>query len=129
MKSTKTNIIIHIRYISGVESYMERITKLRKEKGLNQVGLGLKLNVSQKMISSYESGIHQPSIDTLIQMADFFGVSVDYLLGISNIRVPADKFAIDSLNEREIELLDLFKELDRDKQQKAIGILFALKEY
>ena len=108
---------------------MERITKLRKEKGLNQVGLGLKLNVSQKMISSYESGVHQPSIDTLIHMADFFGVSVDYLLGLSNIRVPADKFTIGSLNEREIELLDLFNKLDREKQQKAIGILFALKEY
>lgn len=39
---------------------MKRIAELRKEKHLNQIGLGLELNVSQKMISAYESGAHQP---------------------------------------------------------------------
>ena len=58
---------------------MKRIAELRKEKYLNQTGLGLKLNVSQKMISAYENGTHQPSIDTLIKMSNIFGVSVDYL--------------------------------------------------
>lgn len=108
---------------------MRRIAELRKEKGLNQVGLGLKLNVSQKMISAYESGTHQPSIDTLIQMSDLFNVSVDYILGISNIKLPAEKFSKDGLTNNEIELLDIFKELNNEKQQKAIGILFALKNY
>jgi len=108
---------------------MRRIAELRKEKGLNQVGLGLKLNVSQKMISAYESGTHQPSIDTLIQMSNLFNVSVDYILGISNVKLSAEKFSKDSLTENEVELLDIFKELNNEKQQKAIGILFALKNY
>ena len=108
---------------------MHRIAELRKEKGLNQVGLGLKLNVSQKMISAYESGTHQPSIDTLIQISNLFNVSVDYILGISNIRMSAEKFSKDNLTNSEIELLNIFKELSYEKQQKAIGILFALKHY
>lgn len=108
---------------------MERIAILRKERNLNQVGLGLKLNVSQKMISAYESGTHQPSIDTLIQMSNLFGVSVDYLIGITDIRLPAERFAKEGLTENEIELLRLFKTLDKDAQQKAIGILFALTQY
>ncbi|MBQ4111056.1 MAG: helix-turn-helix transcriptional regulator [Clostridia bacterium] len=108
---------------------MNRIAELRKEKHLNQVGLALKLNVSQKMISSYESGIHQPSIDTLIKMSEIFNTSVDYIIGNSNIKTPAEKFIKDALTSSEIELLDIFKDLDKQKQQKAIGILFALKNY
>jgi transcriptional regulator with XRE-family HTH domain len=113
----------------GMITDMKRIAELRKEKGLNQIGLGLKLNVSQKMISSYESGIHQPSIDTLIQMSKIFDVSVDYIIGNTDIRTPVKKFSKDGLTDNEIELLDIFKELDKEKQQKAIGVLFALKHY
>jgi len=103
--------------------------QLRKEKGLNQVGLGLKLNVSQKMISAYESGVHQPSIDTLIELSKIFNVSVDYIIGNSNIKSTAEAMTRDGLTFNEIELLDLFKTLDKDKQQQAIGVLFALKNY
>ena len=108
---------------------MKRIAELRKEKHLNQVGLGLKLNVSQKMISAYENGTHQPSVDTLIQMSNIFGVSVDYIIENTDIRVPAEKFSKDGLTSREIEVLDIFKELDAEKQQMALGILFTLKHY
>lgn len=106
---------------------MNRIAELRKENGLNQVGLGLKLNISQKMISAYENGTHQPSIDTLVQLAELFNVSVDYIVGISNIKTPAEKFSKDGLTPNEIELLDVFKKLDNNTQQKAIGMLLALQ--
>lgn len=108
---------------------MERIAVLRKEAHLNQVGLALKLNVSQKMISAYENGTHQPSVDTLTELSKIFNVSVDYIIGNTDIKTPVEKFLKDGLNEREIELLDLFKQLDKEKQLKAIGILFALKNY
>lgn len=108
---------------------MNRIAELRKEKHLNQVGLGLKLNVSQKMISSYERGTHQPSVDTLIEMAKIFNVSVDYIIGNSNIKTPAEKFSKSGLTQKEIELLDIFRNLNKEKQERAIGILFALTQY
>ncbi len=109
--------------------YMQRIAQLRKEKGLNQVGLGLKLNVSQKMISAYESGNHQPSVDTLLELSKIFNVSVDYIIGNSDIKSTAEKFSKNGLSNEEIELLDLFKALDKNKQQQAIGLMFALKNY
>lgn len=108
---------------------MKRIAQLRKEKGLNQVGLALKLNVSQKMISAYESGVHQPSIETLSGMADLFGVSIDYLVGRSDIKLPAEQFSKDGLSADEVELLDLYKAMPRETQKRAIGVLFALREY
>lgn len=106
---------------------MIRIASLRKEKHLNQVGLGMQLNVSQKMISAYENGVHQPSIETLKQMSKIFNASVDYIIGNTDIRTPADKLIKDGLTGDEIELLDLFNSLDQNKQKKALGILFALK--
>lgn len=106
---------------------MKRIAELRKEKHLNQTGLGLKLNVSQKMISAYESGAHQPSIETLIRMSEIFNVSVDYMIENSDIRMKAERLVKDGLTANEIELLELFNELDEKKQQRAIGIIFALK--
>ena len=108
---------------------MKRIAELRKEKHLNQIGLGLKLNVSQKMISAYENGTHQPSIETLLKMSELFNVSVDYLIGKTDIKTPADNLLKEGLTDNEIELLNIFKDLDKDKQQRAIGILFALKYY
>lgn len=108
---------------------MKRIAQLRKEKHLNQIGLGLKLNVSQKMISAYENGTHQPSIDTLIQMSNIFGVSVDYIIENTNIKTPVEKLLKDGLTSDEIELLDMFKELNKKNRQKALGIIFALKHY
>ena len=106
---------------------MKRIAELRKEKHLNQTGLAIKLNVSQKMISAYESGIHQPSIDTLIKLSEIFDVSVDYIIGNTDVKSPAEKFLKNGLTDREIELLDIFKGLNSSKQERAIGILFALK--
>lgn len=108
---------------------MERIAQLRKEKGLNQVGLGLKLNVSQKMISAYESGMHQPSIDTLIELSKIFNVSVDYIIGNSDIKATAENFSKRNLTCDEVQLLELFKTLNKDKKQQAIGIIFALKNF
>ena len=108
---------------------MNRIAELRKEKHLNQIGLAMKLNISQYMVSAYETGRHQHRIDTLIQMSNIFGVSVDYIIGNTDIRTPVEKFLKDGLTSNEIELLDIFKELDNEKQQKALGILFALKYY
>ena len=108
---------------------MKRISMLRKEKHLNQVGLALKLNVSQKMISAYENGTHQPSIDTLIKMSNIFNVSVDYIIENSDIRMPAESIMQTGLSAEEIELLGIFREMDAKEQQKGLGILFALKHY
>ncbi|MDO5398042.1 MAG: helix-turn-helix transcriptional regulator [bacterium] len=108
---------------------MKRIMELRKEKHLTQIGLGLRLNVSQKMISAYESGTHQPSIDTLIEMSKIFNVSVDYIIENTNIRTPVEQLTKDTLTPNELELLDIFKRLDPEKQQRSFGILFALERY
>ena len=54
---------------------------LRKEKGLSQKELGYIFNVCNQTISTWERGITEPDIKTLIDFSRFFQVSLDYLLG------------------------------------------------
>ncbi len=53
---------------------------LREKKNVSQVKLSIDLGLSQNSISRYENGIRQADYETLIKFADYFNVSVDYLL-------------------------------------------------
>ena len=58
-----------------------RIKELRKKKGISQLRLATDLNTTQNTISRYETGEREPGIVELIKIADYFNVSVDYLIG------------------------------------------------
>ena len=58
-----------------------RLKDLRERRHISQVFLGLELNMSQNSISQYETGAREASYDALIAIADYFDVSIDYLLG------------------------------------------------
>ena len=57
-----------------------RLKDLRNSRGISQVKLAMDLNVNQNSISRYESGLREPDYNTLINIADYFNVSIDYLL-------------------------------------------------
>ncbi len=57
-----------------------RLKELRKKKNISQLKLALDLNTNQNTISRYETGEREPGIMELIKIADYFNVSVDYLL-------------------------------------------------
>lgn len=61
-----------------------RIKELRTAHGLTQVDFAKKLSVSKQAVSNWENNNIQPSVDMLIKIADYFGVTTDYLLGRSN---------------------------------------------
>lgn len=63
-----------------------RLKILREELKLSQLDLANKLNMSQQAISAYEKETREPDIETINKLADFFEVSIDYLLGKSNTR-------------------------------------------
>lgn len=56
---------------------------LRKSHNLTQQNLGQRLGLSKAVISKYENGLGFPTYDILIKIANYFGVTTDYLLGIS----------------------------------------------
>jgi len=63
-----------------------RLAALRREKGLTQAELARSLNMGQSTIAMYEKNQRRPDPETLERLADFFQVSVDYLLGRTDSR-------------------------------------------
>ena len=57
-----------------------RLRELRKQRHISQLKLALDLNLNQNSISRYETGAHEADYETLIAIADYFDVSIDYLL-------------------------------------------------
>lgn len=58
-----------------------RIKELRKARRISQLKMALDLNTCQNTISRYETGEREPGIAELIKIADYFDVSIDYLVG------------------------------------------------
>lgn len=61
-----------------------RLRELRESRHLSQLKLAMDLNLNQNSISRYETGEREADYKTLIAIADYFGVSLDYLLGRSD---------------------------------------------
>lgn len=66
------------------EMFCERLKALRKEKKLTQPQLAKMLGVSNGLISFWENGVNEPTINYLIKLCKIFEVSADYLLGLSD---------------------------------------------
>lgn len=64
--------------------FTERLKELRTEKNINQVELSAEIGVSKGIISLWENGLRELGMYSLIQLAKFFEVSIDYLVGISD---------------------------------------------
>ncbi|MDY6023420.1 MAG: helix-turn-helix transcriptional regulator [Candidatus Borkfalkiaceae bacterium] len=62
----------------------ENIKELRKDKKMSQQALAEKIGVSQKAIDYLERGVNEPKATYIVKLADFFGVSADFLLGRDN---------------------------------------------
>ena len=65
---------------------MIRIKELREEKDMLQDELAEAIGMTRQGVSAYETGIREPNIEKLIQIADIFDVSIDYLVGRTNKR-------------------------------------------
>lgn len=63
------------------DTSLKNLWMLRKNAGLSQQALGDRFHLSQQTIYKYENGLAEPDIETLIRIADYFNVSVDFLIG------------------------------------------------
>lgn len=68
------------------KAFSERIAALRSEKGLTQGALAEALGISRQSVTQYENGIRVPDIEVFRKFTGYFGVTADYLLGISDNR-------------------------------------------
>ncbi|MCM3216217.1 helix-turn-helix domain-containing protein [Niallia taxi] len=76
-------------------SFPERLKALRKSANISQQILGDAMNVTKVSISGYENGNRKPDTETLQNLADYFNVSTDYLLGRSAVMETASQYGSD----------------------------------
>ena len=84
---------------------LTRLKALRRERGLSQQQLALRLGISQQSINKYENHNVEPDISMLSQMADLFDTTVDYLIGRNDERMPHGRGVPTELTMREAALL------------------------
>lgn len=106
---------------------MNRLKELRLERNLSQEDVANGIGTRQSNIGRWENETNEPAAGFLIKLADFFAVSVDYLLGRSddfgNVTLHRTDLAADSLDR---ELLEHFRKLDVTGKNKVIGYAYAL---
>lgn len=76
---------------------MNRLRLLRKEKNITMKQLGLLFGAAESTVSHWETGKREPDNETLSRLADFFGVSIDYLLGRNETKNPPNVFDVDGI--------------------------------
>ncbi|HHX18481.1 MAG TPA: helix-turn-helix transcriptional regulator [Clostridium sp.] len=103
-------------------AFSTMIKQLREEKGLSQKDVAEYLGITRQAIASYELAKREPDYEILYKLADFFGVSADYLLGRSSCR---DKNAVTV--GKNIDLIKgerTYEELSQDISQKLGTLIF-----
>ncbi len=110
--------------------YFPALKELRISRNLTQSQLAQALHLGQRTISSYENGEREPLATSLMLYADFFEVSIDYIVGREDDfgNITATPLPSEILSQDEKELLRLFKKLDRDFRHRALGFMKKLAD-
>ena len=101
---------------------MKNLRKYRIEKGITQIRLSIESGVSQETISAYESGKAMPSAETLIKIADFLGVSTDFLLGRT------DNPLVNINKDIGSEMMNLDNQLNKEQKEDVLKYARIRKE-
>ena len=71
--------------------FAQTMSELRREKGVSQRTAASELNISQALLSHYENGAREPGIPFICRACEYYGVSADYMLGISDEKMASGK--------------------------------------
>ncbi|MCM1059413.1 MAG: helix-turn-helix domain-containing protein [Eubacterium sp.] len=126
----------------------KRLKSLREEKGIRQPEVAEYLNITRQNYSAYETKGTMPPIDALRKLSQFFNVSSDYLIGLSDQRNPNEVYSASNINgsnfvqgngsvtvgnsgetsQEETELLRIYRELDVRGRAKLLNAAFAIED-
>lgn len=101
-----------------------RIKILRVKRGLIQAILATELGITQQTLSKYEKDVNIIKIDVLKRLAEYFNVTTDYLLGLSDVkRDLTGQLKISETLDEYYDLIEVYKKLDRYDQELVWSIL------
>lgn len=83
----------------------EALKKVRTEKRYTQQMIADALNISKNTVASWEAGVRKPDVQTICKLADFYGVSTDYLLGRIDIEIKKETPPAKAEGDKRIEVM------------------------
>lgn len=101
-----------------MSDFATRLRELRKTNNVSQQKLSKYLNFGYTAIANYESGRNQPSLDTVKKIAQYFDVTVDYLIGASDY--PRRE---NDITDKESELLGIFRRINEEEKEALLKII------
>ncbi|MGI6491494.1 MAG: helix-turn-helix domain-containing protein [Pelotomaculum sp.] len=100
----------------------KRLKEARTNKGLTQEEAAKHLRITFQALSNYERGVRDPDTDLLKSIAALYGVTADYLLGLSDVKTPIKTIAAyhdgDDWTEEELGDIEAFKNFVRSRRKK-----------
>lgn len=122
-----------------VSKFADKLSQLRKERGISQKKAASDLGISQALLSHYEKGIRECGLDFVIRCGEYYGVSTDYLLGVSESRngldihelstASGDEFSLATLGQATKLLIDIASSAGDDKFLNYIYDYYVLSVY
>lgn len=106
-----------------------RIKQLRENRGLIQEILASELGITQQMLSKYERDVLCIKVDVLKKIAEYFNVTTDYLLGISEVKRDLQgQMKMNKTLDTYYDLIEIYKGLDEYDQEMVWSIMQTVKK-
>ena len=106
-----------------------RIKQLRENRGLIQEILASELGITQQMLSKYERDILCIKVDVLMKIAEYFNVTTDYLMGISEVKRDLQgQMKMNKTLDTYYDLIEIYKDLDEYDQKMVWSIMQTVKK-
>ena len=102
--------------------FQVRLKELREKAGYSQQGFADAIGVKQSTVGNWEAGAREPKFEIMERLADFFGVSVDYLLGKTDDPTPSST----EMTEEEKNILGLLHKMSEDELKTVYKITSAM---
>lgn len=106
-----------------------RINQLRENRGLIQEILASELGITQQMLSKYERDVLCIKVDVLKRIAEYFNVTTDYLLGVSEVKRDLQgQMKVNKTLDTYYDLIEIYKGLDEYDQEMVWSIMQTVKK-
>ena len=101
--------------------FTERLTKLRQARGWTKKEFSVQIGKTQQTVGKWENGTNAPTFKDLVKLVELFGVTSDYLLGLSD---SPSKYAYPPFNDNKEEYVgEMFKQLDKGNQDVTVDFI------
>ena len=106
-----------------------RIKQLRENRGLIQEIVASELGITQQMLSKYERDVLCIKVDVLKRIAEYFNVTTDYLLGVSEVKRDLQgQMKVNKTLDTYYDLIEIYKGLDEYDQEMVWSIMQTVKK-